>query len=302
MTGQLKTIINKTCILGLALLLFACVLFPASPGGQQTTGTETETKTGEDQKIPEEDEPAEEVETLPRHKLHVIYMLEYLKPNEEQNPWKSLYVDYYGSPSTTFNYFIHLGSVFQEDGNDYIGIIGAARDWTPWFYTYTALVSGTKSSYLPKFRFDQDFNFKFGKKRNLVWTIGMTYIDYYHEALDVIFSSGLTLYTGPWVLEYRLFQNHSHPGNIVSYTHLGMVGFGKEKKHWSYLTVSSGSQAYLALHVLVPQEVRQDAFSISLMHQQWLRKNFGFTIEFEYLTLKSGFDKYGIYAGIFFEF
>lgn len=236
-----------------------------------------------------------------KHRLEVKYLLEYLQPRSLYKPWRSLYFHYYGFPSSTFNYFAHFGTVYREEKNDYIGIIGSARDWTPRFYTYTAVAAGTECSYMPKIRFDNDFNFKLGKKKEIVWTLGVTYIKYHHVANDLIISTGLTFYLKKFIMEYRLFRNRSNPGDVVSYTHLASVGMGEEKKSWTYLTFSQGSQAYLAMFTLTPEEVRQSAINTSIIHRRWLTKNFGFFLELEYVSLKNGYDKYGIYSGLFLE-
>lgn len=236
-----------------------------------------------------------------KHRLEVKYLMEYLEPHDVYDAWHSLYFHYYGFPSDTFNYFLHFGTVYREEKNDYIGIIGTARDWSARFYTYTAVAAGTECGYMPKFRIDHDFNFKIGKKKQWIWTLGGAYIKYHHDANDLIISSGLTLYLKKWVMEYRLFRNRSNPGEVVSLTHLVNIGYGAEKKNWTYFTFSQGSQAYLALFALTPEEVRQSAINLSVIHRRWLGKSFGFFLELDYVTLKDGYDKYGIFGGLFLE-
>jgi YaiO family outer membrane protein len=248
--------------------------------------------------------PADEPEAIKqvKHRLEVEFFLEYLTPKAlNPTPWKSLYLKYYGFPSSTFNYFVHLGSIYRESKTDYIVLAGTAHDWTDWFYTYSAVAAGSNVEYLPKIRFDQDLNFKFGKKRSVVWTVGATYIKYHIPANDFILSTGLTFYFKKLVPEYRLFRNRSNPGNVVSYTHLASVGYGEEKKNWTYFTISTGSQAYLAMFISEPEEVRQNATNISLIHRRWITNNFGFSIELNYVELKEGYKKYGVYTGLFLE-
>ena len=248
--------------------------------------------------------PAEESQEVKpvKHRLELQYLLEYFSPKSfSSHPWKSLYVKYYGFPSTTFNYFVHAGTIFRDQKTDHILIFGTAHDWSDSFYTYTAIAAGTKADYLPEYRFDQDLNFKFGKLRNIVWTIGATYINYHIPANDLILSSGLMVYLPKLVIEYRLFRNRSNPGNVVSYTHLGSAGYGAEKKSWTYFTVSKGSQAYLATYITTPQEVRQKAMNLSLEHRRWITKNFGFAIDLDYVDLKQGYKKYGVFTSLFLE-
>ncbi|MGE5343948.1 MAG: YaiO family outer membrane beta-barrel protein [Candidatus Omnitrophota bacterium] len=236
------------------------------------------------------------------HRIEINWLMEYLKMESgESTPWKSLYLKYSGSPSPTFNYFVQLGRVRRDGKSDYIGIIGAARDWTDWFYTYSAVSAGTRIDYLPRLRFDQDFNFKFLRNRALVWTIGMAYIRYHIPTRNWILSTAAKLYLKKLILEYRLFRNQSNPGEVVSYTHLGSIGYGAEKKSWTFFNVSRGSQAYLAFYIDNPEQIRQNALNLSLVHRQWLFKNLGIELQFNYVDLEGGYQKYGIFSSLFLE-
>jgi len=252
--------------------------------------------------FPRSPQKTQEAQEAVKHRFEAQWLLEYLHPESgSRNPWKTLYLMYYRFPSPTFNYFIHIGSVFRDEKTDYIGIVGAAHDWTEWFYTYSAVAAGTKVEYLPEYRFDQDFNFKFLKDRSLIWTVGVTYIDYHLPANDLVISSGFMKYLKKMIWEYRLFRNRSNPGNIVSFTHQWSIGYGEEKKNWTYFNGSYGSQAYLAMYVGIPEEVRQKAWNLSLLHRKWISKTLGFEIELNYVNLKGGYKKYGIYSSVFLE-
>lgn len=292
----------------LVSILCAVVFFAVSVvcmAQEKTAPAKQETKQEGKTEIKAEEKPAEKKVEIPRrvkHRFEFLYMWEFLHPEAEYGkPWRSMYLHYYGFPSDTFNYFLHFGTVYRDGKNDYIGIIGSARDWTPWFYTYADIAMGTISEYMPKFRYDLDLNFKFLKKKNLVWTVGINSIKYHLAGYDIVISSGLSLHLPKWVFEYRLFQNHSNPGNIVSYTHLGSIGFGAEKKCWTYATFSKGSLAYLAMYVTTPEEVRQSAINYSAIHRQWISKNLGFWVELDFVKLKEVYDKFGIFVGAFWE-
>jgi YaiO family outer membrane protein len=211
-------------------------------------------------------------------------------------------VKYYRYQEPTFNFFFQGGMVKREGKNDYIGLFGFAKDWNPNLYTYTVVAKGTVSTYLPNARFDHDFNFKVGKKRNVLLTLGVTYIKYYVPAEDFIISSGLTWYLGHWVSAYRLFWNHKKPGNIRSFSHLASLEYSIDKAHSTALSVSWGSQAYLALYVLLPEQIRQSAFNINLLHRQWITRGIGCFGQVGYLDLKDTYRKYLLTGGIFFEF
>jgi YaiO family outer membrane protein len=237
-----------------------------------------------------------------KNRLDLQYIYEYLSPHDVYGAWESYYIKYYRYEKPTFNFFIHGGMVKRDGKNDYIGLLGFAKDWSPHLYTYTVVAKGTVSTYLPNGRFDHDFNFKLGRKANILWTIGVTYIKYYVPAEDFIVSSGLTWYLERWVLGYRFFWNHKYPGDITSFTHLGSIEYGIDKSHWTAFSFSWGSQAYLALYVLTPEEIRQNALNIQLDHRQWISRGFGCFVWLGYLKLVDTYEKYLISAGIFFEF
>lgn len=252
-------------------------------------------------KIPGEPVSAAE-DKLKKNRIDVQYIYEYLMPHDQHGAWESWYIKYYRYQSTTFNFFVHGGMVKRVGKNDYIGLLGFARDWSPRLYTYSVVAKGTVSTYLPNARIDHDFNFKLGKRSNFILAIGATYIKYYVPAEDFILSAGLTWYVGKFVLGYRLFWNHKYPGNIESFSHLGNIEYGTDKSHWTALSASWGSQAYLALYVLVPEQVRQSAFNINLDHRQWITKGIGAFVKAGYLKLVGNYEKILLSAGLFIEF
>ncbi len=237
-----------------------------------------------------------------KNRLHFQYIYEDVSPNSENGIWETYYIMYYRYEKPTFNFFLHGGMVKRYGKNDYIGLLGFAKDWTSDFYTYSVAAKGTVCTYLPNARFDHDFNFKLGKKRNYLWTFGATYIRYYVPAEDFIISSGLTLFKDNWVYGYRIFNNHKFPGNIVSFTHLCSVEYGIDKSHWVTFSISWGSQAYLALYVLTPEEIRQSALNVNLKYSHWLKNNINLTAWAGYVKIKGQYDKYLLSLSIFFDF
>lgn len=244
---------------------------------------------------------AQEAEEKNRIEINVTY--EHLTPNEIYGEWKNLSLAYYGTPKKDFTFFIQAEVFSRKEGDGVLGVLGAYKDWTDYLYTYTSVSAGSDSEYLPKFRADHDFNFKLGEKRNIVWIAGATYIKYFDVHKDLILSTGLALYyPEDWIWEYRIFRNDSDPGNVISYSHLFSIGYGREKWQWTYLDVSSGRQAYLATYLESPETVNQDTFRIALKHRLWLGKDYGIMAEVSYLKLDVEYEKYGFSLGFFKEF
>jgi len=202
----------------------------------------------------------------------------------------------------TYVYFVELESFFRREGNGVQLVGGIYKDWKSWLYTYTAVAAGTNSEYLPQFRFDHDFNFKFGKKRNYVFTVGGTYVDYHVNHRDVVLSAGLTGYFDKWILGYRVFRNISYPDSVGSYSNLFEVTYGREGNHWTSLLFSFGNQAYASTELISPEKVDQTLVELRLKHQHWIGKNWGLFGEGRFFRLSDEYKKYGLTLGVFLDF
>lgn len=179
---------------------------------------------------------------------------------------------------------------------------GIYKDWSDDLYTFTYFSYGSKSDYLPKFVLHNDFNFKTGKNKNLVFLVGFSHIKYHNVNQDFIISSGFTYYQQRWNLTYKHFINKSDPGNIKSSSNLISIGMGEESKSWFYIDFSYGKQAYLATYLANPQEVRQNSLYTSIKYRKWIASNSGYFIGLNYLNLKDEYEKYGFTIGFFKEF
>ncbi len=89
--------------------------------------------------------------------------LGYASLSDQLGSWRNARVMYLRR-ELTFTYFFELNNFLRKQGDGVQLSGGVTKDWKPWFYTHSALAAGTNSDYLPLFRFDQDFNFKFGPK------------------------------------------------------------------------------------------------------------------------------------------
>jgi YaiO family outer membrane protein len=235
-------------------------------------------------------------------RIEVSYSFENLQPHSIYGNWNTGNFAFYDKRSPDFTYFLQSSVHSRDDGNGVTGTVGAYKDWTDYLYTYSAITAGSHSTYLPKFRWDHDFNFKVGPNKNLVLTAGITYIDYFDVHRDLILSGGPTLYLDKWVLQYRLFHNESNPGSVESYSHLISAGYGKEGWQWTYLNISFGKQAYMATSLATPEAVNQNSLNVTLKHRHWLAKDYGIFGDVSYFKLQDGYKKYGISSGFFYEF
>jgi len=244
----------------------------------------------------------EQISDQKTQRLEASLTYEALSPRDIYPPWKSLFLNYFIKAKDNATLFFSLGGFSREEGESLLGIAGAYKDWGKRFYTYTALAAGSDSVYLPKIRFDNDFNLKLGTKKNIVLTAGFTYLKYHNVHKDLILSSGVTVYLGRWIATYRIFMNRSDPGNITSYSHLFDTAYGMEGGQWTNVTLSFGKQAYLATYLASPEEVNRRSLYIVLKHRRWIGKTFGLLGDISYFKLEDGYKKIGITLGIFKEF
>jgi len=245
---------------------------------------------------------AEEETERGQRRLEASLAYETLSPHDVYGSWKNFLLSYYVRPKAGTTLFFQLGAFSRNTGNALLGVGGAYKDWGEMFYTYTALASGTDSAYLPQFRFDNDFNFKLGRKKNIVGTAGITYINYHDDHASFILSLGCTAYFERWITTYRIFRNRSDPGNITSYSHLVDVAFGRDGWQLTNCTFSFGKQAYLATYLALPEEVNQNSLYLVIRHRRWLGKGLGILGDISYFKLDEGYKKFGVSIGLFKEF
>ncbi|RZD14794.1 MAG: YaiO family outer membrane beta-barrel protein [Candidatus Acidulodesulfobacterium ferriphilum] len=229
----------------------------------------------------------------------------FLEPHGIYGSWYIGTVKYYNNSIKKFNYFIEADGFSRTiEGKGLLGTIGAYTIWTPWLYTYSDISSGTNYLYLPEFRADNNFNFKLGKNKNIVWEIGGSYIKYNDNNLNLIASTGLTYYYKRWIASYRLFRVISDPGNVVSWSHLYSIGYGKRYWERTYLNVTTGNEAYLTTYLPVRYQsaVNYNALNIEIRQRIWLKKDFGIIGKLDYFILQGNYRAYGISIGIFKNF
>ncbi len=227
------------------------------------------------------------------------YMHENL--SDKYGTWDTLNLKY-TRKETGYTYFFEIAGFARQEKNASLFSAGIYKDWLDWLYTYSSASMGTVSDYLPSIRVDHDFNFKFGERRNFVWTVGGSIIDYHVDHRDYIISTGLAAYLGKFVGSYRLFRNISMPGSVGSFSHTFALEYGEVGNTWTSLIYSFGYQAYRATNLASPTDVSNDSQSLTLRHRHWIKDGYGVFGETSYFNLENGYKKYGLGFGVFKEF
>ena len=235
-------------------------------------------------------------------RFEVDYSYDTLSPNNINGNWNTLMMTNYQKIEDGLTMLYQIG-LFQRDSEDAgLASIGAYKNWTDTFYTFSQVTSGTSSEYLPSFRVDNDFNFKFGKDKNIVYVLGLTYTNAHDDHSDKIISTGLTYYAPMYNMSYRFFSNQSDPGKVVSYSHTFSAGYGKEKWQWIYLNLSFGNPAYLSTTSNDFKEVKQNAKNIQIDYRKWTSNSTGLYGSLGYFNLSDGYKKNHLKIGYFAEY
>jgi YaiO family outer membrane protein len=304
-------VIDGMRIVRILFIIAICWLLEAPALGSETSGHDQVKENRTDSTVDEwERDPdwvkARELEQTgierimgKRNRIELDLGYDYLSDN--YGNWKNIRLMYLRR-ELTFVYFFELESFFRKEGNGLQLVGGIYKDWNKWLYTYTALAAGTNVEYLPHYRLDHDFNFKFGKKINYVFTVGGTYIDYHINHRDWILSAGLTGYFNKWILGYRIFRNISYPGSVSSFSHTFNVTYGSEGTHWTSLVFSFGKQAYNATELVTPERINRNSHELLFKHRHWIGKNWGLYGETSIFHLNDEYTKYGLTLGVFWDF
>lgn len=237
--------------------------------------------------------------------LEVSTSYQALSPYDTYGNRRATSITFGRKETPQLNWFAQMEFFSRDGGDARLGTVGAYWDWHDAFYTYTSISAGSDSDYLPQFRLNQDFNFKFGPQKQYVWTIGGSYIKNHGDTRDYILSTGLTTYVKRWTFGYHVFQNTNRPGAVKSYTHEILAANGKEGLYMNTLTYAFGREAYLSRsEFAAPTAVRNDSKLVTLNHRRWLglERDHGYFGELNYSNVKDGPRSVGLAIGIFREF
>lgn len=235
-----------------------------------------------------------------KYLLEAEFYYDHLNPYDDYGSWSTGFVSFYAKVMPSMTAFARVGGFSRKDGNGLLGVIGAYKDWVRFFSTYSAIAVGSNSTYLPLVGFFHEFNWSIGPV--LLTLPGIEYLDYYDDHTDFVLYAGPALYLGKWIIGYKFFRNESDPGDIVSYSHLVSAGYYSDGWFWTSVTLVLGQQAYLATYLAAPEEIRENAYELTLSHRQWLGTRWGLMGSLSYAELGDAYDKYGISLGAFVEF
>jgi YaiO family outer membrane protein len=233
---------------------------------------------------------------FPQRSIEASLNYDYLTPDKDYADWKSAEFKYFHRYDPKSTIMAGIGESIRDESFAWVQT-ALYHDWKPWFSTYTSLTGATQTKWVGNFRFDNDFNIKFGSKYQYILTTGQTAIWYDTDKVDYLLSVGGILYYPHLIIDARHYFNRSDPGKVWSGSERLSVGFGTRGKCWTTIIASTGDQRYLGL----AQQVNQDVKSISISEDIWLNSSGGIRIGAGYLTIENGYDKYNGNIGCFWQ-
>lgn len=246
--------------------------------------------------------PGSEFRMQIRNRLEVIASTEGLSPSDTYGRWNTLNMNYFRQAREDTLVYAQLTGHSRKEGGGLQAGFGVIKDWNKSFFTNTSIGTGTNVSFLPSYSIDHDFNFKFGKDKRYIWSVGGAYIKYHTDQSDLILKTGVAAYLNKWVLDYHVYRNISNPGSVESFSHRFSIAYGLPKRSWTTLTYSFGRQAYLAAALATPSLVNNESQFVSLNYRRWLGPHHGFIAEVNYLNLIEAYNKLGFSLGFFREY
>lgn len=236
------------------------------------------------------------------NRLEISGSYDALSPGSTYGNWKTFSLAYYRKERPDLTWYAQASAFVRKEGQGQLGAVGAYKTWNPKLSTFTSLSAGTSSTYLPRIRFDHEYNFKVDPEKSLGWSLGGTYMSYFDEHKDYTVYAGVSFPIKQYDVNYRIFRNHSDPGSVISYSQLISIGCGVDREQYTTLTYSVGKQAYLATYIATPEAVSNRSWMLTLNHRQWAESYNGFFWEVSYSDLKNAYRKLGVSVGMFNEF
>ena len=132
---------------------------------------------------------------------------------------------------------------FRDDG--FYGSVANVHTWSSRFYTQLGVGAGSGKYVLPALREDLSLNFKLGRARAVILTVGETYVNSQLVYEDRSFFGSLSWYaSGDVLLEAGGRVNWSDPGGVRTGRGTGALVLGLSGRTQVTLRGGAGSEGY----------------------------------------------------------
>jgi YaiO family outer membrane protein len=193
--------------------------------------------------------------------------------------------------------------VRQEEFNDrgvYYALTNT-HQLSPDWYTHISLGSSSGGFFFPRYQVNAQANKKWGRRRDLITTIGLGYSAAKDPHRDTSLSLGATYYfRAPWIVEGGVRWNNSTPGSMVSRSQFLAITQGRNGHHYLTLRYGFGREAY---QIIGPATALADfpSHELSLTYRVWVKKDWGVHLSGTRYTNPS-YRRAGVTLGTFKEF
>ena len=163
---------------------------------------------------------------------------------------------------------------FDDSGTLYV--LGNTRELSPDWFTRLGVGSSSGGFFLPSLQVEGAVNRKWGRRRDLITTAGVAWIDAKDAHRDMALFLGATRYfSSPWIVEGGVRWNWSDPGSVGSRSQFLAITHGRHGKQYLTLRVGSGREAY---QLIGPAATLTDFGSreVSLTWRRWVTPEWGF--------------------------
>ena len=166
------------------------------------------------------------------------------------------------------------------------------------FYTQVGIGGGSGNFVLPDLRADFSLNLKLGRDRQVVATVGGTWVDAKSGFTDQASFGSLTWYAGKGVLlEAGGRLNWSDPGAVGSARGYGALSLGRSGSTLVTLRGSAGTEGYQLTGTVLTQR-KFSSQEAALTWRQWVSGAFGVVLGGEWYH-NPFYTRAGLSAGLF---
>jgi YaiO family outer membrane protein len=203
------------------------------------------------------------------------------------------------SPADRVSAEIVRQSHFADEGV-FMGL-GYTRILDDDWYATAGAGASDRGIFLPRLRLDGSAHRKWLDRRNLVTSLGVTYVVSRGPYRDVGLLLGATYYfESPWIVEAAARASQSSPGAMRSLRGLVAVTHGRDHRRYVTLRVEGGNEAW---QVVAAKAVVVDFPSLeaSLVWRQWLAGRWGVNLRAAHYR-SANYDRTSVDLGVFGEF
>jgi len=168
---------------------------------------------------------------------------------------------------------------FNDDG--FYGSLADVHTWSSRFYTQVGVGAGTGRYVLPALREDLALNFKLGRLRSVILTVGETYVNSQLIYEDKSFFGSLSWYaSGSVLLEAGGRANWSDPGAVRTGRGSGSLTLGRAGATQVTLRGGAGTEGYQLVGAATALR-RFESEEASAMLRHWHGHGHGFGLVVE---------------------